>query len=202
LNAQTAIHTSRFNYNSPTPAVGNIDFNGLLIRENRYVPFWQLEGDSNDGWSIDNVTIANALVISPYTQTKGIKNTTNARKGPGTVMQYRTANAIPKTILNIKRNNTNIVRGSIGSFTITRTASELDFPLPVEYTISGTADNMDDYDLLHGYVIIPAKSHSVEIPIHARAKKDNDETLTITMVHNQDYILGNSTSQTINIIAK
>ncbi len=200
--AQHAIHTSRYNYDSPTPAVGNIGFNGLLIREERNMPFWQLEGDSNDGWSIDNFNINNALIISPYANERGINNTTNAEKGFGTSLNYKMVNNIPSNILNIKSNGSEVQRGSQSFFTVSRTTPDLSYPLAVEYEISGTADNMDDYDLLHGYVIIPANKTSIDIPVNARAKKDDDETLTITLRKTPNYSLGDSMEQTINIISQ
>lgn len=200
--ARNAIHTSRYNYDSPLPSVGNITFNGLLILEARNVPFWQLEGDSDDGWSIDNVTIDNALIVSPNIKSKAINNTTNAKKGPGTVLGFKSYNSIPKTILNIKRNNLQIPRGSNGSFTINRTSDALNYPLAVEYSISGSASNMDDYDLLHGYVIIPANSDHVDIPIHARIKNGDNKTLTITLTDTPDYTLGNIIDQTVHIVSE
>ena len=201
-NARHAIHTSRYNYDLNTPAMGNIIFNGLLVREDRNVPFWQMGGDSDDGWSIDDVTIENALIVSPRVHGQAMNNTTNASKGAGTNMQYSTAAIMPKTILTIKKNTSKVVRGSKANsyFTVTRIAEALNYPLPVEYTVSGTADNMDDYDLLHGYVIIPANKSSVKIPINARAKCDDDETLTVTLINTRNYNLDNIVSQTVNIV--
>ena len=200
-DAQHAIHTSRYGYGAPKPAVGNIMFNGLFIREDRDIPFWQMEGDDKDGWSMDNLIVNNALVVTPYAQNKGIYNATNALKGFGTSLNYRTTAIMPKNILSIESNGSKVVRGSRSSFTVTRAADKMDYPLPVEYAISGTADNMDDYDLLHGYVIIPANKSSVEIPINTRAKYDEDETLTITLIHTPNYTLGTSLKKTIHIVS-
>ncbi len=200
-DAQHAIHTSRYRYDAPTPAVGNIAFNGLLIREERNIPFWQMEGNATDGWSIDNLIVANALVVTPYAQHNGIYNTTNARQGFGTSLNYKKVTTMPQNILNVKSNASKIVRGSQGFFTVTRTAEEIAYPLPVEYAISGTAENMDDYDLLHGYIIIPTNKRSVSIAVKTRVKVDKDETLTITLLNTSNYSLGNSVEQIINIIS-
>ena len=201
IGAQHAIHTSRYDYNSPTPSVGNISINGLFIREEKKKPFWLLEGDKNDGWSVDDVIIINGLVISPLQEEQGILNTTEARYGINTTFKYQNATSTPENLISIELKSKNISRGSNSFFTITRTAKDISYPLAIEYEISGTAKNMDDYDLLHGFVIIPSNSTSVDIPINTRIKNDVNKTLTITLLKTANYNLGKSFKKTLNIVS-
>ena len=57
-------------------------------------------------------------------------------------------------------------------------------PLPVSYTISGTATNGSDVNLLSGVIIIPAGSNTATIPIIPIADTlpgEGNETLTLTL---------------------
>ncbi len=83
--------------------------------------------------------------------------------------------------------------GGSGSFTISRAGSTA-FPLPVKFSISGTALNGTDYNSIASPVTIPAGSSSVVVTI----KPINDttvegtESLALAITADPTYAIGNS----------
>jgi hypothetical protein len=85
----------------------------------------------------------------------------------------------------------------IGSFTVRRIGS-LQSALPVTVSISGTAENGVDYDLIPTTILFPAGSDSVTIPVRARADaiQEGIETVILRLEPGEIYdISGNPSAQ-------
>ncbi len=90
-----------------------------------------------------------------------------------------------------------------GQFTITRSGeSDLTYALPIAYTVSGTATNGSDYELLSGTVAIPAGATSATIPITPLADEINDdgETVVVSLSTTAVYTIGAASEATVTII--
>ncbi len=90
--------------------------------------------------------------------------------------------------------------GDSGEFVITRTG-DTKAELIVNYSVAGTATNGDDYNTLTGTAIIPEGSNTVTIPITVidDAALEGDETVTISLVEDSAYKLGNTTNDLVTI---
>jgi hypothetical protein len=87
-----------------------------------------------------------------------------------------------------------------GQFTFTRTGS-LALPLLVPYTLSGTANNSVDYQVLSGVFTFAAgqDTTTVDLKIIDDNIFEGTETVTLTLVANGDYTLTSTNSATVNI---
>jgi len=89
-----------------------------------------------------------------------------------------------------------------GAFRITRTNNRA-LPLVVEYSLTGSATNGTDYDVLTGTVTIPANQASVLVNVNAKSDgaNDNNETVVLTLKpKTASYLLGGAKTGTVNII--
>ena len=92
--------------------------------------------------------------------------------------------------------------GASGSFKVTRTGSK-DFPLTVNYTVSGTATKGTDYAALNGAVTIPTGWTSMSsnvIPIDDASPEDR-ESVIVTLSAGTGYQVGSPSSATVSILA-
>ncbi len=198
-NDRFPIFTNRYDYGSTLPPQGRLAITGLLVVEDRDEPFFRLAGSSADNWSIDNMTISDARIVTPYTG-EGIDNVQNKTLGPGTSLDFTQDTTAPPTSLSVSVGAETVARGSATSVTVTRSSRDVTYPLAVDYTIAGTADNFDDFDGLHGFVIIPANSTSTTIPIVARDKCGMRETVTITLSESNRYDVDAADSVSVTLL--
>ena len=93
--------------------------------------------------------------------------------------------------------------GAPGVFTFTRVgpASQMDQPFEINYRLTGTAVQGNDYQPL-GHIIIPAGQNSVDVNVVAYADdiREGDQTVTIEIVDSPDMLVGTPASATITII--
>ena len=90
---------------------------------------------------------------------------------------------------------------NLGRFTVTRTGSRLD-ALVVQYTLSGTAFNINDYDALSGFVTIPAGEASATIIITPADDELGEvpETVIVTLsVHPSYHVADLQDTATVTI---
>ncbi len=193
------IFTNRYDYGSAAPPVGRLAIDGLLVVEDRDVPFYRLAGSSSDGWSIEDLTIADARIVTPHTG-DGIDNVQDRPEGAGTSIEFVQEATLPSTSMGVSALDAAIARGSSTAFRVTRDADDVAFPLPVEYTVGGTADNFDDFDGLHGFVIIPAGETSADVPVSARDKCDPREEVVVTLVDTDNYEIGADAEASVTLL--
>lgn len=89
-----------------------------------------------------------------------------------------------------------------GAFTISR-GSASDRPVTASVTIGGTAKNGTDYEMISGFVTIPAGAPSAVVtitPIDDTLLESN-ETVTLTLRSSSGYIVGSPSSGTVTIIS-
>lgn len=90
-----------------------------------------------------------------------------------------------------------------GTFVITRTGPTTS-PLPVSYTVTGTATNGTDYALLSGDVTIPAGESSVTLTVTPTddATVEPVENVTLTLVDTDEmaYLAGPNIAATITLL--
>ncbi|MBD2033543.1 hypothetical protein H6F76_00490 [Leptolyngbya sp. FACHB-321] len=83
----------------------------------------------------------------------------------GGTITYQTAAYTPSSVSATPgTGGSTIPQGTTGGFTISRTG-DTSQPLPVSYTLGGTAQNGTDYNSLPGSVTIPAGQASVTVPV-------------------------------------
>ncbi|MBD2073375.1 hypothetical protein H6F86_05645 [Phormidium sp. FACHB-592] len=83
----------------------------------------------------------------------------------GGTATYQTAAYTPSSVSATPgTGGSTIPQGTTGGFTISRTG-DTSQPLPVSYTLGGTAQNGTDYNSLPGSVTIPAGQASVTVPV-------------------------------------
>ena len=85
--------------------------------------------------------------------------------------------------------------------TVSRPAACVDAPLPVAFSVSGTASNGEDYAKLSGTVTLPAGETSVDILISPWNEMlvEGDETVSITLLPGP-YIVGNARVATVTVM--
>jgi N-acetylneuraminic acid mutarotase len=105
-------------------------------------------------------------------------------------------------VLNVSAATTNASENGPTSraFTISR-SGDLSNPLPVYFTIGGTATNGVDYDTINSPVIIPAGQASIDVIVnpHDDAVAENLESITLTLVSQANYAIGAASNATIRI---
>ncbi|MCL1467435.1 FG-GAP-like repeat-containing protein [Argonema galeatum] len=87
-----------------------------------------------------------------------------------------------------------------GQFTVSRTGSTAN-SLTVNYTRGGTATNGQDYNSLASSFTIPAGASSANLPINVidDNQAEGDEVVSLTLIGNSTYNLGNANSATVTI---
>jgi hypothetical protein len=87
-----------------------------------------------------------------------------------------------------------------GEFTVTRTGP-ISSPLPVTYTITGSATPGSDYQTLSGSVVIPSgqTSATVAVTVIDDPESESDETVTVTLTPDPAYTVGTPNSDTVTI---
>jgi len=89
---------------------------------------------------------------------------------------YQTAAYTPSSVSSAPGSGGSTVpQGTTGGFTVTRNG-DLSQPLPVTYTLGGTAQNGTDYNQLPGSVTIPAGQASVTVPVTVPAATGSTAT--------------------------
>ncbi|MCC7408507.1 MAG: LEPR-XLL domain-containing protein [Phycisphaeraceae bacterium] len=96
---------------------------------------------------------------------------------------------------------TNPASRGMGQFTVTRTGGSKDSPLDVYYTIDGTASHGQDYQMLDGWVTIPAGKTSVTIDIIPidDVQVEDVETVVLTLEDHEAYRLGPTSTQSATL---
>jgi hypothetical protein len=90
---------------------------------------------------------------------------------------------------------------SAGTLTVTRTGGGTATPLTVSYTVAGTATSGADFRALEGSVTIPAGRTSATIvvtPVDDDAI-ESTESVVVTLAANTAYIVGSSSTATVDI---
>jgi len=88
-----------------------------------------------------------------------------------------------------------------GQFRVTRTGGSTDADLVVNYTVTGTATNGDDYTLLTGTVTIPmgATSAVINVDVTDDGIAEPAETVIVTLDADPAYRLGTAAQQTARV---
>jgi|GEM_PF-2268051 len=110
-------------------------------------------------------------------------------------------NATPPTVTILATDPTASEPGTdTGTFTLTRTGPP-DAALTVNYTISGTATNGVDYELIPSSVTIPAGATTATIVIRPidDTLVEGPETVTLTLTSGADYQVGSPNAATVTI---
>lgn len=87
-------------------------------------------------------------------------------------------------------------------FTLYRNSSDTSAPLPVNYTITGTATNGADFTALNGSATIPVGASAVSIPVQAIGDMvvEGSEALTLTVASGAGYEAGAISSATVQLL--
>lgn len=91
---------------------------------------------------------------------------------------------------------------SSGSFTVTRSGGLLSAPLPVSFSLGGTAASGTDFIPLPSSVVIPAGQTQISLPVSpvADLMEEGDETVVFTITDAPDYDLGSPSEATVTIL--
>jgi hypothetical protein len=86
-----------------------------------------------------------------------------------------------------------------GIFRIIRTGADNSQPEKVYYTVTGSANNGEDYEALSGEVIIPSGSNFADIIINPKddAEYESPESITIQLDNDSEYELDTLTQDTV-----
>jgi RHS repeat-associated protein len=89
-----------------------------------------------------------------------------------------------------------------GLFRLTRSAGSLNVPLTIAYTISGSATNGTDYNLLSGTASFAAGESDLTIPVLVidDAEVEGTETVQLTLLTGTGYSLGSSTFAEMDLL--
>jgi hypothetical protein len=191
-----AIKLLRYNYGGPSPAMGNIFFRGVFVNEPRDLPF--LEINSADGAPMQDFAFTNALVVSP--NAVGVDDVDGTLDTP---LTYTLTSTFPGVTLSMASADPVAVRGEAAAAVTVSRSGSVEAPLPVRYSLAGPARNYDDYDGLHGYLVIPAGESSADIPVRARSQPGADPTTVILSLQSApQYTLAMTadTSVTVDIV--
>ncbi len=114
---------------------------------------------------------------------------------------------LPQVSITATDNRADEAGPDTGTFTITRTHN-ISTMLVVEFHVSGTAIRGSDYDYgdlgvteNSGYARIPAGAYSVDLTVTPLADAENepDETVILTLISGNGYMLGDKISDTVTI---
>ncbi len=88
-----------------------------------------------------------------------------------------------------------------GRFTVVSSSGILAAPLTVAYSVGGTAQPGVDYATLPGSVVIPAGALAASIPVTPLGGNltNNQETITLALAANTNYLLGTLSNATVNL---
>lgn len=95
--------------------------------------------------------------------------------------------------------STTLTPGStVPAFTVTR-SGDVSQPLPVYYSVGGTAQDGADYQPLPGVTTIPAGQNSATVPLNIPAGATPGRTIQIALSPNSGYTAGTNTGTTFTI---
>jgi hypothetical protein len=131
------------------------------------------------------------VVPSPQTAGKMLKNAVEIKVFDGSKESVKTVNlavkSVAKPVVSIaKSGNPNELTDATGKFTISRAGGDLKSDLVVNYTVTGTAANGTNYDLISSPVTIPAGKPNVVIVINPISDGEGGAAKTVTLTLDAD----------------
>jgi Secretion system C-terminal sorting domain len=204
------VSQSNVNFNNPIwlelvsyDAGSNIPFGGVnfynqLIDFNTNMAFMQVYGsgsnDANLGNVAGNITVRNSTInTNPIYVSTANEPTAN--------YTYNFIPNYPITSLDVASTNPSI--SEIGCnkniFTYTRTGANNTLPLPVSYTLSGSATNEKDYFHMPSFAILPALINTINDTLFAYddAIIEADETINLSTNSASNFSIGTGTFSTL-----
>jgi Secretion system C-terminal sorting domain len=176
-------------YNNPSPYLGGYDFDHVLISYPTNLNFLRVYGAS----SLQGVKdiFGQFTIVSPT-------NTTPLYSSVPSLLNVNFTNTnqvtLPSTSLGITSTNNTAIEcnATLANYKVSRTSSNISYPLPVIYSATGSAIFGDDTHLLTGGSIIPSDSFTNTNFINAR--QDNivepTEIVGISLKQNSLYTFG------------
>ncbi|MGL4630368.1 MAG: right-handed parallel beta-helix repeat-containing protein, partial [Leadbetterella sp.] len=152
--------------------------------------------------SLANVTGSIALINSTSGTNKAIYVSTGLTSN--VTVTKTDFSTFPSTTINFSTNDNSSAENSTndGIMRMTRTASNTSWPIPIKYSVSGTASNRLDYAYINTAKIITSASTTADVLINALADdvSESTESSTITLVSNSRFYTDGSTkTSTVNI---
>ena len=187
------------NYNVPSPSLGGYIFENVYISYPTNFNFFRVFGASTLQ-GLTNIT-GNFIVVEPnnnpvlYTDVPQQTNVT-----------YTFSNQInlPVTTTSIFSNQNTAVEcnNTLANYTVSRTSTNINYPLGVSYSKSGTVTFGDDVHLMTNGAVIPTNATSVIETIVARKDLllETDETIVLSISPSNSYV--NSPVSSTNFIVK
>lgn len=148
---------------------------------------WLANPSSNLGWALNP------------TGTDGVDiDSLEGAIKPKLVVNYAAPANLPRVSIATKANAAE--PSTPGEFTITRgEGADLNVPLTVYFSVTGSASTGSDYSALGTSVVIPAGSVSVAVPLNVKddSTYEGDESVVVTLVTDPAYIITSGSATAI-----
>ncbi len=148
-------------YYNPCPRFGGIMFNNCLLSYGTNYTILGSYGNIATCPGMGKVYLNNLTVFSPISNIS--INTTAGGGAPDTSCKFIFHKYLAAPVTNVYLSSDHNVTDSIGgnfSLQALRTSCNLTFPVGFTYSVSGTATQGLDMNLLNGFLIVPRNSHA------------------------------------------
>jgi hypothetical protein len=180
-----------------SPKFGGFTFNNLLIEFNTNKAFLRAYSATNSP-IVDKLN-GNITVINPIANTSPIYSNMNST--PSLAYTYNFITNYPTTTANIASATSSFHEAICNKniFSINRASSNSNYPLAVNYYLTGAANNAIDYWHMPPFNIVPSSINSIKDSLIAYddAIVEPDETIVTTISSSTDYTIGSSSFTTL-----
>jgi Secretion system C-terminal sorting domain len=177
---------------------GGVNFYNQLIDFNTNMPFMQVYGSNTNNANLGNIA-GNITVKNNTVNTVPLYVST--ANDPSANYTYNFIAAYPTATLNVTSDVATINEVSCNQniFLYTRTSANNNLPLPISYTLSGTANNEKDYFHMPSFGIIPSLSNAIKDTIFTfeDALVEPVEIINVSANITENYSIGNGSFSTL-----
>ena len=189
----------RFSNTRITP-IGNITFDNCVVEDDVDRPTLRIIGSGDDS-PVEDI-VGEITLINPALS----PNTSVYEFGPASALSNVTlSNTVrdewPASAYTLTTPGATATEGgNNGRFEIVQ-SGDATIPIPVAYSLGGSAINRTDYTGLPGAQVIPGNEGSATITIRAETdlEDESSETVILSLVNDPAYTLGNPTEGTVTI---
>ena len=187
------------NYNQSSPSLGGYVFENVFISYQTNFNFFRVFGASTLQ-GLSNIT-GNFIVVEPnnnpilYTD---VPQQTNVN------YTFSNQTSLASTIVSINSSQNEAVEcdATLANYTVSRTSSNISYPLGISYAKSGTVIFGDDVHLMTNGLVIPANAISKTETILARKDlfSEANEAISLSIIPSNSYTV--STNSSSNFVVK
>lgn len=182
-------------YFNPSPPIGGIHFDNLLLHYTTDFAFFRIFSSSTLQ-GVEDLT-GNITIVEP-------KNNPPILSGFNVSFATTNQTSLPPTTIASKVKDMQAIECTQlpAEIIFSRTSNDVSYPLGISYDINGSATNADDFHFQPLGIVIPSHKNIASLPILARedGEAEDEEFVIIDILSSPLYILSDSVMTEISVI--